>query len=154
MTIPPAPMCCKVHICNQRLGWLGRNDSLTDYGITLTRYLSDATLTKMRSSPTRTFSPSDLCLDAGWIVHQHDSPLKHWAVHLLINGETARTENLWSVGLRMHTFRSNCKTNIKGQFVTWGWLSGQARQILEYKNLLLLRNAHGLAVKRDGITEE
>lgn len=28
----------------------------------------------MRSSPTRTFSPSDLCFDAGWIVHQHASP--------------------------------------------------------------------------------
>lgn len=28
----------------------------------------------MRSSPTLTFSPSDLCLDAGWIVHQHASP--------------------------------------------------------------------------------
>ncbi len=31
----------------------------------LTRYLSDETLTSMRSSPIRTFSPSDLCLDAG-----------------------------------------------------------------------------------------
>lgn len=40
----------------------------------LTRYLSEATLTKIRSSPMRTFSPSDLCLDAGWIVHQQASP--------------------------------------------------------------------------------
>lgn len=40
----------------------------------LTRYLSEDTLTSMRSSPTRTFSPSDLCLDAGWMVHQHASP--------------------------------------------------------------------------------
>lgn len=28
----------------------------------------------MRSSPTRTFSPSDLCLEAGCIVHQQASP--------------------------------------------------------------------------------
>lgn len=27
----------------------------------------------MRSSPIRTFSPSDLCFDAGWIVHQQYS---------------------------------------------------------------------------------
>lgn len=29
----------------------------------------------MRSSPTRTFSPSDLCLEAGCIVHQQASPM-------------------------------------------------------------------------------
>lgn len=29
----------------------------------------------MRSSPTLTFSPSDLCLEAGWIVHQQASPV-------------------------------------------------------------------------------
>ena len=29
----------------------------------------------MRSSPTLTFSPSERCLDAGWIVHQQDSPI-------------------------------------------------------------------------------
>ncbi len=40
----------------------------------LTRYLSVATDTKMASSPTRTFSPSDLCLDEGWMVHQQASP--------------------------------------------------------------------------------
>lgn len=40
----------------------------------LTKYRSVATLTKMRSSPTLTFSPSDLCFDAGWMVHQHASP--------------------------------------------------------------------------------
>lgn len=40
----------------------------------LTRYLSEDTLTRIRSSPMRTFSPSDLCLDAGWIVHQQASP--------------------------------------------------------------------------------
>lgn len=39
-----------------------------------TRYLSVDTLTRIRSSPMRTFSPSDLCLDAGWIVHQQASP--------------------------------------------------------------------------------
>lgn len=36
----------------------------------LTRYLSLDTLTKKMSSPARTFSPSDLCLDAGWTVNQ------------------------------------------------------------------------------------
>jgi hypothetical protein len=41
----------------------------------LTRYLSVATDTKIRSSPTLTFSPSDRCLEAGWSVHQHDSPV-------------------------------------------------------------------------------
>lgn len=40
----------------------------------LTRYRSEETLTRMRSSPTRTFSPSDRCLEAGWMVHQHASP--------------------------------------------------------------------------------
>ena len=29
----------------------------------------------MRSSPTRTFSPSDLCLEAGCVVHQQASPM-------------------------------------------------------------------------------
>ena len=45
--------------------------------VLVTRYLSEETLTRMRSSPTRTFSPSDLCLLAGWIVHQHASPVAH-----------------------------------------------------------------------------
>ncbi len=40
-----------------------------------TRYLSVDTLTRIRSSPMRTFSPSDLCLDAGWMVHQQASPI-------------------------------------------------------------------------------
>lgn len=40
----------------------------------LTRYLSEETLTSIKSSPTRTFSPSDLCLEAGCTVHQHASP--------------------------------------------------------------------------------
>lgn len=39
-----------------------------------TKYRSEATDTRMMSSPMRTFSPSDLCLEAGCIVHQHDSP--------------------------------------------------------------------------------
>ena len=39
-----------------------------------TRYRSEETLTRMRSSPTLTFSPSDRCLEAGWMVHQHASP--------------------------------------------------------------------------------
>lgn len=43
-------------------------------GFIPTRYRSVDTLTRIRSSPMRTFSPSDLCLDAGWIVHQQDSP--------------------------------------------------------------------------------
>lgn len=41
----------------------------------VTRYLSEETLTRMRSSPTLTFSPSDLCLEAGWMVHQQASPV-------------------------------------------------------------------------------
>lgn len=42
----------------------------------LTKYRSVATDTKIRSSPTRTFSPSDLCLEAGCTVHQHASPAR------------------------------------------------------------------------------
>lgn len=41
---------------------------------TLTKYRSEETLTRIRSSPTRTFSPSDRCLEAGWMVHQQASP--------------------------------------------------------------------------------
>lgn len=41
-----------------------------------TKYRSVATDTKIKSSPTRTFSPSDRCLDAGCIVHQHVSPFE------------------------------------------------------------------------------
>lgn len=44
--------------------------------IMFTRYRSEETLTRMRSSPTLTFSPSDLCLEAGWMVHQQASPVK------------------------------------------------------------------------------
>lgn len=42
----------------------------------VTRYRSEETLTRMRSSPTLTFSPSDLCLEAGWMVHQQASPAR------------------------------------------------------------------------------
>ena len=48
-----------------------------------TRYLSVATDTKITSSPTRTFSPSDLCFDAGCTVHQHASP--KYKIHLKIS---------------------------------------------------------------------
>lgn len=47
---------------------------LTLHTQNLTRYLSEDTLTSMKSSPTLTFSPSDLCLLAGCIVHQQVSP--------------------------------------------------------------------------------
>ena len=40
----------------------------------LTRYLSEEMLIRIRSSPTLTFSPSDLCFDLGWTVHQVSSP--------------------------------------------------------------------------------
>lgn len=50
-------------ICHERSCWFQP-----------TRYRSVDTLTRIRSSPMRTFSPSDLCLDAGWIVHQQASP--------------------------------------------------------------------------------
>lgn len=43
--------------------------------VVVTRYRSEETLTRMRSSPTLTFSPSDLCLEAGWMVHQQASPV-------------------------------------------------------------------------------
>lgn len=43
-------------------------------GASFTKYLSVATDTRIKSSPTRTFSPSDLCLLAGWTVHQQASP--------------------------------------------------------------------------------
>jgi len=39
-----------------------------------TKYRSVATDTKIKSSPTRTFSPSDRCFDAGCTVHQQASP--------------------------------------------------------------------------------
>lgn len=41
-----------------------------------TKYLSVATDTRIRSSPTRTFSPSDLCFEAGCTVHQQASPIQ------------------------------------------------------------------------------
>lgn len=44
--------------------------------VKFTKYRSVATDTRIRSSPTRTFSPSDLCLEAGCTVHQHASPLR------------------------------------------------------------------------------
>lgn len=53
----------------------------------LTRYRSEDKLTRMRSSPIRTFSPSDLCLEAGWIVHQQASPTMlhtYTCLHILI----------------------------------------------------------------------
>lgn len=50
------------------------SDSLRAGLPSLTRYLSEDRFTSMRSSPTRTFSPSDLCLDDGWTIHQHVSP--------------------------------------------------------------------------------
>lgn len=49
-----------------------------------TRYLSVDTLTRIRSSPMRTFSPSDLCLEAGWMVHQQASPVDTQKHHLYI----------------------------------------------------------------------
>src|SRR6218665_2139153 len=59
----------------------------------VTRYLSDATLTNMRSSPTRTFSPSDLCLEAGCIVHQQDSPETAKIMQLFIFIDTVHRQN-------------------------------------------------------------
>ncbi len=70
----------------------------------LTRYLSEDTLTRMRSSPTLTFSPSDLCLEAGWMVHQHASPARKretnsylnfhikidWHVHFIFKNQKTR----------------------------------------------------------------
>ena len=53
--------------------WLIRK-CLTKFFTSLTKYLSVATDTRMASSPVRTFSPSDLCLEDGWIVHQQASP--------------------------------------------------------------------------------
>lgn len=47
----------------------------TNYEIAVTKYRSEETLTRMRSSPTLTFSPSDLCFEAGWMVHQQASPV-------------------------------------------------------------------------------
>lgn len=51
----------------------------------LTRYRSEETLTRMRSSPTRTFSPSDLCFEAGCIVHQHASPKSGVTVRIMVS---------------------------------------------------------------------
>lgn len=51
----------------------------------LTRYRSEETLTRMRSSPTRTFSPSDLCFEAGCIVHQHASPKSGVTVRTMVS---------------------------------------------------------------------
>lgn len=58
----------------------------------LTRYRSEDRLTRMRSSPIRTFSPSDLCLDAGWMVHQQASPTAthKLTVHAASTGYTGR----------------------------------------------------------------
>lgn len=51
----------------------------------LTRYRSEETLTRMRSSPTRTFSPSDLCFEAGCIVHQQASPKSHVTIRIMVS---------------------------------------------------------------------
>lgn len=51
----------------------------------LTRYRSEETLTRMRSSPTRTFSPSDLCFEAGCIVHQQASPKSGMTVRIMVS---------------------------------------------------------------------
>lgn len=51
----------------------------------LTRYLSEETLTRMRSSPTRTFSPSDLCFEAGCMVHQQASPKNRVTVRIMVS---------------------------------------------------------------------
>lgn len=51
----------------------------------LTKYRSEETLTRMRSSPTRTFSPSDLCLEAGCIVHQQASPMSELTVRTMVS---------------------------------------------------------------------
>lgn len=76
----------------------------------ITKYLSVATDTKIRSSPTRTFSPSDLCFDAGCTVHQQASPKQiiGWVIKtalifcvISIHLESAKSQNIpWECSCR------------------------------------------------------
>lgn len=76
-----------------------------------TKYRSVATDTRIRSSPTRTFSPSDLCLEAGCTVHQHASPLR---IKTLRNSEgITRFHSCFST---REKFISNFKRPILFQF--------------------------------------
>lgn len=64
----------------------------------------------MRSSPTLTFSPSDLCFEAGWMVHQHASPKRELiqkSYIQLINWETVTGERIKS------PVESSCKPTSK-----------------------------------------
>ena len=77
-TLPKRPLNLQLRRLNVAVSqWdycISHRELETRVLLVLTKYLSEATLTRMRSSPTLTFSPSDLCLDAGWMVHQQDSP--------------------------------------------------------------------------------
>ena len=101
-------------------------------------YLSEATLTKIRSSPTLTFSPSDRCLEAGCIVHQQDSPTNQlihkytvYYTYTALNVQITKTltRNLVTV---LMIFRNPLtlglfhKANVKGQFIRGRTLCGKA----------------------------
>lgn len=75
----------------------------------LTKYRSVATDTRMRSSPTRTFSPSDLCLEAGCTVHQHASPLRKETLRNSKN-ECARFHSCFSNREKFTSFTCNLKS--------------------------------------------
>lgn len=74
-----------------------------------TRYLSVATETRIRSSPTRTFSPSDLCFDAGCTVHQQASPCE-WSCRptskesLSLEEQVERQARYWSQKVRFKSY--------------------------------------------------
>lgn len=90
----------------------------------LTRYLSEETLTRMRSSPTLTFSPSERCFDAGWMVHQHASP-----THTYTNAETKNshknTNNISENKAEVSAWLTDSHSNIKSCNTTYCSVSPQ-----------------------------
>lgn len=92
-------LCIHTHTCYSIKGCMANNE--------LTRYRSEDKLTRMRSSPIRTFSPSDLCLEAGWIVHQQASP----RAGRMDDNSHHKTPHFWNLynspSIDPHYFHSN-----------------------------------------------
>lgn len=114
----------------------------------LTRYLSEDMLTSMRSSPTRTFSPSDLCLEDGWTIHQHVSPkphteniqhrfhnteafLYHLNIFLFTYTHSSHHHKSREPIIHYNTFFIFLQTHIKRKLVSGGPRWRQAAEVLE-----------------------
>ena len=72
----------------------------------------------MRSSPIRTFSPSDLCLEAGWMVHQQASPAQRLLELVTASQKSVSltlplillppVQNPWNIHTHTHTHTHTC----------------------------------------------